>query len=119
MPLYTSLTLGLVITHDGSQGVFVVAVDRYMLNAPAGTYIPLPEKLAEVRKKVEDGLFDVKKSPRISYSKMHKLQIDANSPIKKSKGCGCKKGMCTKNCGCRKKKLSCHSGCACNGNCGE
>jgi hypothetical protein len=39
--------------------------------------------------------------------------------IKKSKGCGCKKGMCTKNCGCRKKKLSCHSACACNGNCGE
>jgi hypothetical protein len=108
-----------VITHDGSKGEYVVAVDRYVLNAPAGTYIPLPEKLAEVRKKVEDGLFDVKKSPRISYSKMHQLQIDANSPIKKSKGCGCKKGMCTKNCGCRKKKLSCHSACACNGNCGE
>jgi len=107
-----------VITHDGSQGVYVVAVDRYMLNAPAGTYIPLPEKLAEVRKKVEDGLFDERKSPRISYSKMHQHQINANSPIKKSKGCGCNKGKCTKNCGCRKKKLSCHSGCACNGNCG-
>ena len=107
-----------VITHDGSQGVYVVAVDRYVLNAPAGTYIPLPEKLAEVRKKVEDGLFDERKSPRISYSKMHQHQINANSPIKKSKGCGCNKGKCTKNCGCRKKKLSCHSGCACNGNCG-
>jgi hypothetical protein len=107
-----------VITHDGSQGVYVVPVDRYVLNAPAGTYVPLPEKLAEVRKKVEDGHFDEKKSPRISYSKMHQQQINANSPIKKSKGCGCKKGNCTKNCGCRKKKLSCHSGCACNGNCG-
>ena len=107
-----------VITHDGSQGVYVVPVDRYVLNATAGTYIPLPEKLAEVRKKVEDGLFDEQKSPRISYSKMHQHQINANSPIKKSKGCGCKKGKCGKNCGCRKKKLSCHSGCACNGNCG-
>ena len=98
-----------VITHDGSQGVYVVAVDRYVLSAPAGTYIPLPEKLAEVRKKVEDGLFDERKSPRISYSKMHQRQINANSPIKKSKECGCKKGKCTKNCGCRKNKLSCNS----------
>jgi hypothetical protein len=107
-----------VITHDGSKGVYVVAVDSYVLNAPSGMYVPLPEKLAEVRKKVEDGLFDEKKSPRISYSKVHQGQINANSPIKKSKGCGCLKGKCTKNCGCRKKKLSCHSGCACNGNCG-
>ena len=50
-----------VITHDGSKGLYVVAVDRYVLNAPAGMYVPLPEKLAEVRKKVEDGLFDKKK----------------------------------------------------------
>ena len=60
-----------IITHDGSQGVYVVAVDKYVLNAPAGKYAPLPEKLAEVCKKVEDGLFDKKQCPKISYSKMH------------------------------------------------
>ena len=33
-----------VIAHDGSQGVYVVAVDSHVLNAPAGAYVPLPEK---------------------------------------------------------------------------
>ena len=107
-----------IITHDGSAGVYDVPVDRYSINAPAGTYVPLPEKLAEVHKKVEDGLFDAKKAPRISYSKVHQGQIHANNPVKKARGCGCKKGKCMANCGCRRNKLSCHSGCACNGNCG-
>ena len=68
---------------------------------------------------VEDGLFIERQQeiPRISYSKMHQLQIDANSPIKKSKGCGCKKGKCGENCGCKKNDMSCHSGCSCTGNC--
>ncbi len=74
-----------VITHDGSYVVFVVPVDKYSINAPAGMHVPLPEKLTEVCKKVEDGQFDEKKSPRISYSKMHQHQINANSPIKKSR----------------------------------
>ena len=92
-----------VITHDGSQGVYVVPVDRYVLNAPVGTYAPLPEKLAEVCKKVEDGLFDERKSRRISYSKVHQGQINANT-VQQIVGAG--------------RKLSCHSGCSCNGNCG-
>ena len=107
-----------VITHDGSVGVYDVPFDRYSIKAPAGTFVPLPEKLAEVRKKVEDGLFNAKKAPRISYSKVHQGQIHANSPVTKARGCGCKRGECMANCGCRRNKLSCHSGCTCNGNCG-
>jgi hypothetical protein len=83
-----------------------------------GIFLPLPDKLAEFCKKVEDGLFDEKTSPRISYSKMHKLKIEANCPVKKSKGCSCKKGKCMTNCGCKRKKCICQSGCSCNGNCG-
>jgi hypothetical protein len=109
-----------VITHDGSKGNYWVPRDKYEVKAPVGTYLPLPEDLAQVRKMVEDGVFIMEMEatmPRISYSQMHQLQINANSPIKKSKGCGCKKGKCGKNCGCKKKNIRCHSGCTCNGNC--
>jgi hypothetical protein len=51
-----------VIMHDGNQGVCVVSVDRYSINALAGKFVLLHEKLAEVRKKVKDGLFDKRKS---------------------------------------------------------
>jgi hypothetical protein len=81
-----------IITHDGSAGVFDVPFDRYSIKAPAGTFVPLPDKLTEVRKKVEDGLFDAKKAPRISYSKVHQGKIHTNSPVKKARGCGCKRG---------------------------
>jgi hypothetical protein len=40
-----------VITHDGSKGVYWVPADKYSINAPVGMYPPLPEKLAEVRKR--------------------------------------------------------------------
>ena len=93
--------------------------DKYVVQAPVGTYLGLPDDLRDVHKMVEDGLFIEREPnmPRISYSKMHQLQIDANSPIKKSKGCGCKKGKYGKICGCKKKDMSCHSGCSCIGNC--
>jgi hypothetical protein len=92
-----------VITHDGGKGDYWVPADKYVIQAPVGTYLPLPSDLSGVRKMVEDGLFIERQHemPRISYSKMHQLQIDVNSPIKKSKGCGCKKGKCGKNCGCK------------------
>ena len=53
---------------------------------------------------------------RISYSKYHEIEIGSSSPVKKGKGCSCKKG-CGKNCGCKKKGMRCHSGCFCIGNC--
>jgi hypothetical protein len=107
-----------VITHDGSKGVYWVPADKYSIKAPVGLFVPLPDKLAEVCKKVKDGLYEEKRSPRISYSKMHQLQIKARSPIKKSKGCSCKNGTCMANCDCKRKKLRCHGGCSCNDNCG-
>jgi hypothetical protein len=108
-----------VITHDGGKGDNWVPADKYVVQAPVGTYLGLPDDLRDVHKMVEDGLFIEREPnmPRISYSKMHQLQIASNSPIKKSKGCGCNKGKCGKNCGCKKKDMSCHSGCTCNGNC--
>ncbi len=67
-------------------------VDRYSINAPAGTFVPLPEKLAEVHKKVEGGLFDAKKAPRISYSKVHQGQIHANSSVQKARDVAARRG---------------------------
>ena len=108
-----------VITHDGTKQDYWVPADKYVLSAPVGMLMPLPDDLAQVREMVEEGRFNHKECPRISYSKMLQLQIAANSPIKKSKGCGCKKGKCGITCGCKRKKEKCHSGCSCNGNCGE
>ena len=108
-----------VITHDGTKQDYWVPPDKYVLSAPVGMLMPLPDDLAQVREMVEEGRFNHKECPRISYSKMLQLQIAANSPIKKSKGCGCKKGKCGITCGCKRKKEKCHSGCSCNGNCGE
>jgi hypothetical protein len=63
-----------------------VPADKYVVKAPVGTFLPLPDDLAQVHKMVEDGLFIEREPnmPWISYSKMHQLQIAANSPIKKS-----------------------------------
>jgi hypothetical protein len=110
-----------VITYDGDKGDYWVPADKYIVKTPVVTFLPLPDDLAQVCKMVEDGLFikEEAKCPRISYNKMHQLQIAANSPIKKSNGCGCKKGMCGTNCGCKRNKQKCHSGCSCNGNCGN
>ncbi len=83
-----------VITHDGGKGHYWVPADKYIIRAPVGMLLPLSDDLAQVRKMIEEGIFDGEECPRISYSKMHQLQIAANSPIKKSKGCGCKKGKC-------------------------
>ena len=108
-----------VITHDGGKEDYWVPADKYILKAPVGMFLPLLDDLAQVCKIVEDGLFNPVGCPRIYYSKMHQRQIDANSPIKKSKGCKCNRGKCGKNCRCKKKGMSCHSGCSCNGNCGN
>ena len=106
-----------VITHDGGKEDYWVPADKYVIKAPVGMFLPLPDDLAQVRKLVQDGLFNPVGCPRISYSKMHQRQIDANSPIKRSKGCKCNMEKGLKNCGCKKKGRSCHSGCSCNRNC--
>ncbi len=108
-----------VITHDGGKGDYWVPADKYIIRPPVGMLLPLPDDLPQVRTMVEEGLFDGEGCPRISYSKMHQLKIAANSPIKKSEGCGCKRGKCGSSCGCKRKKERCNNGFSCNGNCGE
>ncbi len=70
-----------VIAHDGGKGDYWVPADKYIAKAPVGTFQPLPDDLAQVCKMVEDGIFieEEAKCPRISYSKMHQLQIAANT----------------------------------------
>ncbi len=78
---------------------------------------PISNNLQVMRDKVLAGSFvDDKSTPRISFSKYVDIDLGTTSPVKKSKGCSCKKG-CNKACGCKKKGLRCHSGCVCNGNC--
>ena len=108
-----------VITHDGAKGDYWVPADKYIIKAAVGIALPLPENLARVCNQVQEGKFNGVGCPRISYSKMHELQINANSPNKKSKGCGCKNGKCGTSCGCKRKRQNCHSGCSCTGNCGD
>jgi hypothetical protein len=106
-----------VITHSGTKGDYWVPVDKYKIVARKEEGCPLPADLAAVRQMVLSGQFDPKPCPRISYSKLHELSIDATSPVKRGKGCKYKNGVCGKACGCKKKGVSCHSGCSCNNNC--
>ncbi len=89
------------------------------MRAKPDELIPIPDELSTVHKLVLDGKFQEKGVPTILYSKLHQIMIAVASPVKKTAGCKCKKGKCTKNCGCTRKGVSCHSGCTCNCNCHE
>ena len=106
-----------VITHSGTKADYWVPADKYNVVAKKDQAIPLPADLESVRNLVLRGEFKPRTCPRISYAKLHEINISATSPIKKTKGCQCKGGLCTKSCGCRKKGVTCHSGCLCLGNC--
>jgi len=106
-----------VITHSGKKANYWVPTDKYVVVAKKDEYIPLTAALERVRNLVLRGEFEDKTCPRISYAKLHESCIGATSPIKRTKGCQCKGGMCTKACGCKKKRVTCHSGCSCLGNC--
>jgi hypothetical protein len=43
-----------VMAHDGGKGDSWVPADKYVVQAPVGTYLPLPGDLRDVRKLVED-----------------------------------------------------------------
>jgi len=106
-----------VITHSGTKADYWVPGDKYKVVAKKDQEIPLPPKLLAVRNLVLRGEYKYKTCPRISYGKYHEVSINATSPIKRTKGCQCKGGLCTKACGCKKKGVTCHSGCSCLGNC--
>jgi hypothetical protein len=105
-----------VVTHDGSRKDYWVPYDKYDVKARAQDTSPIEEALQSVRNLVLEGKYNSTNQKRISYSKYHEIEIGSSSPVKKGKGCSCKKG-CGKNCGCKKKGMRCHSGCFCNGNC--
>jgi hypothetical protein len=106
-----------IITHSGGPGVYWVPVVKYVVRAKPHEFIPIPDELATVRKLILDGKFQELGVPTILYAKLHEIILGATSPVKKTTGCKCKKGKCTKNCGCKRKGVKCHSGCTCNGNC--
>jgi hypothetical protein len=105
-----------VVTHDGSKKDYWVPYDKYDVKARVQDTCPIEEALQSVRNLVLEGKYNSTDQRRISYSKYHEIEIGSSSPVKKGKGCSCKKG-CGKNCGCKKKGMRCHSGCFCNGNC--
>jgi hypothetical protein len=106
-----------IITHDGTSNNYWVPNDNYRVIAQNNTTFPIFNKIQAMRDKVlADYFVDDKITPRISFSKYVDIDRGMTSPVKKAKGCSCKKG-CNKGCGCKKKGLRCHSGCACNGNC--
>ena len=105
-----------VITHSGTKGDYWVPYDKYKVMAAKDAQVPLTPAIEEVRKQVLAGAYNPAAQKRISYAKLHDLTIQSSSPIKRGKGCSCKKG-CKKGCGCKKFGYKCHSGCLCNGNC--
>ncbi len=106
-----------IITHDGTSKDYWVPYNKYRVIAWNDVNFPISNNLQVMHDKVLAGCFvDDKTTPRISFSKYVNIDLGTTSPVKKLKGCSCKKG-CNKACGCKKKGLRCHSGCGCNGNC--
>ena len=106
-----------IITHSGTKADYWVPADKYRVVARPDELIPIPDELAAVRALVLAMTYNPIPQKRISYSKLHDLIVSSTSPVKRNKGCSCKKG-CKKGCGCKKNGFACHSGCACNGSCG-
>jgi hypothetical protein len=106
-----------IVTHDGSSKDYSVPYDKYRVIATNDSIFPISKKLQAVRDKVLAGNFvDDTGTSRISFSKYVDIDLGTASPVKKVKGCFCKRG-CKRGCGCKKKGMRCHSGCMCNGYC--
>ena len=91
-----------VITHSGTKGDYWVPYDKYRVVAKKEEVIPLPDAIEQVRNMVLAGKYDANTQNRISYAKLHDILIQSSSPVKKGKGCTCRKG-CKKSCGCKKR----------------
>jgi hypothetical protein len=88
-----------IITHDGTCNNYWVPYNKYRVIAWDDTRFPISDKLQAVCDKVLAGNFvDAKITPRISFSKYVDIDLGMTSPVKKAKGCSCKKG-CNKRCG--------------------
>jgi hypothetical protein len=87
-----------IITHDGTSNDYWVPYNKYRVIAQNNTTFPTSNKLQAMRDKVLAGYFvDDKITPRISFSKYVDIDLGTTSPVKKAKGCSCKKG-CNKGC---------------------
>jgi hypothetical protein len=80
-----------VITHDGSNGNCWVPYDKYKIVAQKYATIPIQPESQTLRDMVLAGEYKPEKQKRISYSKLHENQLDSTSPMKRDKGCKCKK----------------------------
>jgi hypothetical protein len=78
--------------------------------------MPKASELQKVHNMILSGEYNPKEQTRISFLEYVDKEMDSTSPVKRAKGCGCKR-ECNKSCGCKKKDVKCHSGCFCNGNC--
>ncbi len=105
-----------VITHNGSEGDYWVPNDKYKVGASRDATLPIAPELQSVRDMILSGDFNPNWQNKISFSKYVDKEMNLTSPVKRTKGCGCKMG-CNKSCGYKKKGMKCHSGCFCNGNC--
>jgi hypothetical protein len=106
-----------IVTHDRSSKDYWVSYSKYRVIAENDSTFLISKKLQAVHDKVLAGSFvDDKVTPRTSFSKYVHIDLGTASPVKKAKGCSCKKG-CNEGCGCKMKGLRCHSGCTCYGNC--
>ncbi len=106
-----------MITHDGTKNEYWVPYNKCRVIAWNDATFPILNNLQVMRDKVLAGSFaNDRATPQIFFSKYVNIDLGTTSPVKKTKGCSCKKG-CNKGCGYKKRGLRCHSGCACNGNC--
>ncbi len=89
-----------VIIHNGSEGEYWVPYDKYKVSASASrdAILPIASELQKVRNMILSGEYNPKEQKRISFSKYVDKEMDSTSPVKGTKGCGCKRG-CNKSCG--------------------
>jgi hypothetical protein len=85
-----------VITHDGTRGDYWVPYDKYLVVAKADIMKPIQTELQEMQNLVLNIGYKLMDQKRISCSKYHEHEIGSNRPVKRGKGCLCKK-RCGKN----------------------
>jgi hypothetical protein len=82
-----------IIAHYGTSNDYWVPYDKYRVIARNDSTFPISNKLQAMCDKVLAGCFvDDKNTPKIFFSKYVDIDLGTTSPVKKAKGCSCKKG---------------------------
>ncbi len=88
-----------IATHDGTSNSYWVPYDKYTVIAANVSTFPMFNKLQGVQGKVLAGnIVNDAGMPRISFLKYVDIDLVSASPVKKARGCSCKRG-CNKGCG--------------------